>query len=399
MTYQESHPWLTFEVDIAKAPPELWIMLGECQSKCEHISWAPLLPEIQDKVHRLYLAKGSLATAAIEGNTLSEKEVMLQLEGKLKLPPSKEYLALEIKNIVSACNEVLGLMITKGTPDLTPERLRHFNAQILDRLDLDEGVVPGEFRSHSVGVSRYLAPKAEECESLVERLCCWLDSQTFQPREGMAILYAIIKAVLAHLYLVWIHPFGDGNGRTARLVEFEILIASGVPAPAAHLLSDHYNQTRTEYYRQLDKASGSGGDVIPFLLYAIRGLRDGLKGQLEAIRDQQWDVVWRDYIWQHFRDKTSQADVRRRKLVFALSKLSEPVPIAKLVEIDGRLGVAYGDKTGRTIARDVNELVQMKLVTKEKHRVRARKEAIFGFVPVGTDAAETWMRLLGMPKG
>jgi Fic family protein len=43
------------------------------------------------------------------------------------------------------------------------------------------------------------------------------------------IPYAILKAILAHLCLAWIHPFGDGNGRTARLVEFQILIFPGCP--------------------------------------------------------------------------------------------------------------------------------------------------------------------------
>lgn len=394
-TYQKTHPWLTFQVDLHKAPPQLWVMLGECQSKCEHISWAPLLPEIQGKLHQLYLAKGSLATAAIEGNTLSEQEVMLQLEGKLRLPPSKEYLAREIKNIVDACNRVLRLAMTNEMPRLTMERIKEFNAQILDHLTLEDGVLPGQVRSHAVGVSRYKAPPAADCEFLVETLCSWLNSETFVAPEGMSILYAIIKAVIAHLYLAWIHPFGDGNGRTARLVEFETLVASGVPAPAAHLLSNHYNQTRTEYYRQLDRASGSGGDIIPFLVYAVQGFRDGLKSQLEEIRDQQWDVVWRDHIWKHFRDKISPVDVRRRRLVFALSKLSDPVPISKLADLDVRLARAYGEKTERAVARDVNALLKMGLVVKEKNRVRAHKEAIFGFVPVGTDAAETWLRLLG----
>src|SRR5680860_933902 len=61
---------------------------------------------------------------------------------------------------------------------------------------------------------------------------------------------AIVKAIVAHLYLAWIHPFGDGNGRTARLVELQILLAAGFPVPACQLLSSHYNQTRAEYYRQ-----------------------------------------------------------------------------------------------------------------------------------------------------
>src|SRR5258708_25331431 len=96
----------------------------------------------------------------------------------------------------------------------------------------------------------------------------------------MKIIYGIIRAVIAHLYLAWIHPFGDGNGRTARLIEYRILLACGVPSPAVHLLSNHYNLTRTEYYRQLDRASGSKGEYIPFVEYAVQGFVDGLRQQL-----------------------------------------------------------------------------------------------------------------------
>jgi hypothetical protein len=54
----------------------------------------------------------------------------------------------------------------------------------------------------------------------------------------------LIAAVVAHVYFEWIHPFGDGNGRTGRLIELKLLLEAGVPQPAAHLLSNHYNATR-----------------------------------------------------------------------------------------------------------------------------------------------------------
>lgn len=69
------------------------------------------------------------------------------------------------------------------------------------------------------------------------------------------------------------------------MIEFHLLFAAGVPLPAAHLLSDHYNKTRTEYYRQLTFASRSGGDVLPFIRYALEGFLDGLRGQINLIRD------------------------------------------------------------------------------------------------------------------
>ncbi|MEW6533312.1 MAG: Fic family protein [Thermodesulfobacteriota bacterium] len=394
-TYERTHPWLTFDVDLRRAPAKLWIMLGECQSKCEHISWAPLLPETQKRLHQLYLAKGSLATTAIEGNTLSEKEVLLHLEKKLKLPPSKKYLAQEVQNIVDACNEILAKVETGEELRLSSEGTKAFNSQALRDLDLDDDVVPGEIRRHSVGVSRYKAPPHKDCDFLLAKLCDWLNGPTFAPAESTRIVSAVIRAVLAHLYLAWIHPFGDGNGRTARLVEFQILISSGVPAPAAHLLSNHYNLTRTEYYRQLDKASRSGGDVVSFLLYGVQGFLDGLRNQLDELRSQQWQVVWRDYVWGSFRERRSPSDERRRQLVFALSRSADAVPLSKVDELAPRLTKAYAGRTSKTLSRDVNALVSMGLVVKSKGKVRARKEAILGFLLVGTTAHETWREVMG----
>ena len=66
------------------ANQRLWAMLGECQSKSEHIASAPLDPEIARQVHIVYLVKGIRGTAAIEGNTLSEEEIRLQIEGRLR---------------------------------------------------------------------------------------------------------------------------------------------------------------------------------------------------------------------------------------------------------------------------------------------------------------------------
>jgi hypothetical protein len=66
--------------------------LGECSSICTHVSNIPLAPEEWREMHRVYLAKGVLATTAIEGNTLSEEDARKAVEGTLRLPESKEYL-------------------------------------------------------------------------------------------------------------------------------------------------------------------------------------------------------------------------------------------------------------------------------------------------------------------
>lgn len=184
------------------------------------------------------------------------------------------------------------------------------------------------------------------------------------------------------LYLAWIHPFGDGNGRTARLLEFHILLSAGVPSPAAHLFSNHYNQTRTEYYRQLDLASKSGGDIVPFTGYAVRGFVDGLREQLEKIWLQQWDVVWRNFVHEKFQNRNSPADTRQRHLALDIGDISDGVEVGKVTELTPRLAKAYARKTSKTVQRDLNELVQMGLITRDGRKVRARREVILAFLPL-----------------
>ncbi len=380
-TFERTHLWLSFRVDLRKAAPPLWLLLGEAASKCEHIAGVPLRPATAQSLHQLYLAKGALATTAIEGNTLTEKEVLARLQGKLKLPPSKEYLGREVDNIVTACNGI-GERLRNDDAALTTERVCEFNRQVLEKLALDEGVVPGKVRTHSVVVGNvYRGAPAEDCQFLLERLCEWLAGEDFAAPEGMEMVYAIIKAVAAHLYLAWIHPFGDGNGRTARLAEFQILLSAGVPTPAAHLLSNHYNQTRAEYYRQLDRASKSGGEIVPFIEYAARGFVDGLREPLRVIRDQQWDVAWRSFVHERFRDESGANAKRRRDLVLELSTAREPAAVGKITELTPRLAKTYAGISAKTLQRDLAAVEELGLIERKPEGVRAKRELILAFLP------------------
>ena len=268
-TYKKTHPWITFQLNLGHADMGIWTLAGEAKAKCEQIATLPLKPGLAEHLAGVYLTKGVKGTTAIEGNSLTEEQVKKRIEGTLKLPSSQEYLGQEIDNIVSAINGIAQRVKAEGSVKLDANLIKHFNRQVLDNVTLEPDVAPGEIRKYSVGIFDYRGAPGEDCEFLLDALCHWLNDDQFSfsgsyyKRETRIIL-AIIKAVLAHLYIAWIHPFGDGNGRTARLVEFLILFGSGVPDIAAHLLSNHYNVTRAEYYRQLDESSKSGGNVLPF---------------------------------------------------------------------------------------------------------------------------------------
>jgi Fic family protein len=383
---ETSHPWLTFHLDVERIPAAVWILLGEARSKCEHLAGVPLQPKTAQTLNQVFLAKGARATTAIEGNTLSEEQVRQQIDGTLKLPPSKQYLAKEVQNIIEAFNGLFRELPSGQSFALTIDRVCAFNAQVLRNLDTAPEVQPGAIRTHSVGVMGYRGAPAEDCRYLLQQLVDWLNEPSFQPDAEHGVIKPILAAILSHLYLAWIHPFGDGNGRTARLVEFAILVSAGVPMPAAHLLSNHYNETRSEYYRQLDMASRSGGDVIPFIRYAMQGFVDGLRDQINLIRDQQMQVAWINFVYDRLRTAEGGAAVvkRRRELIIELSapERRQPLTPEEISLLSPHLARLYAERTKKTLRRDLNELKNLGLVVADgTGRFRAHVEIIAAFLP------------------
>ena len=199
------------------------------------------------------------------------------------------------------------------------------------------------------------------------------------------VAMSILRAITAHLYIAWIHPFGDGNGRTARLMEFAILLSSGIPQPATHLLSNHYNLTRTEYYRQLRMAGRPDGGITGFFSYAIKGLRDGLNEQLGWIFQQGVDVSWEHYVYNEFKKmKNSPKNKRQRDLTIWLSAFGEPKSKEQILVARAN---EYGGKTEKTLSRDLNDLTKMGFVKKENSGYRANREKILEYIPYSSGSS------------
>ena len=365
--YQETHPWITFSFDASHLNHKIWLLLGEAQSKFEHIKGAPLLPDTITNMLRVYLAKGALATTAIEGNTLTEKEVEKRILGELDLPPSKEYLGQEIDNIVEAYNLIADrLLSSTDSEKLSVDLIKEYNRLVLRKLHLYADVIPGEIRTYSVGVARYRGAPPEDCGYLLEEYVAWLNDKFTFPAD-QRVVFGILKAIMSHLYFVWIHPFGDGNGRTARLIEFQILLSVGAPTIAAHLLSNHYNQTRTEYYRNLEVTSSSKGDISGFILYALQGFVDGLREEIKYIQDQQIIVHWINHIHNSFRDLNTEVEKRKRDLMLEIAKIGPgEFTVEQIHYGTPHIAEMYAKFSERTMMRDIDELVAMKLINKKQ---------------------------------
>lgn len=356
--------------------------MGECDAIVQAISNMPLKPKYRDRLLNVALIKGAQSTTAIEGNTLSEEDIE-KIQAGWKSPPSKEYLELEVTNILDAFNELLDEVIFKNQERIiTPELIKEFHHRVGQNLGEHLDAIPGEFRKNSRVVGNYLAPDYRNVESLVKKLCEWLQDEFQFSGGSQKFSTSVIQAMVTHVYIEWIHPFGDGNGRTGRLLEFYILLRAGLPAIVSHILSNFYNQTRSEYYKQLDSARKKE-DLTGFIEYAVQGFRDGLMENLKVIQQNQFNSFWHNYIYEAFSDvkyTKKEAFKRKRELMLnvPLNRLFSSNDVSMLTP---GLAKRYAHVGKPTVLRDLKELIGLDLLVKEGNKYRANIAILKAMMP------------------
>jgi len=339
-------------------------LLGECHALVHALTDIPLLPEYRQRLLNVSLRKGAQATTAIEGNTLSEEEIERLQEG-WSLPPSKEYLQIEVNNILYAFNTLLSEIVTEDKVCIiTPDLIKDFHLMIGRGLGEYFDAIPGRFRDDRRHVGPYLPPEHKYVPELVSKLCIWLERE-FHYKEGQDFSTAVVQAIITHIYIEWIHPFGDGNGRTGRLLEFYILLRAGLPSIVSHILSNFYNLTRSEYYRQIDKARKKR-DLTEFIGYALQGFRDGLKENLNIIQESQFSIFWQHYIYKTFADLkyTKKGAFKRKRALMLQMHLNKEFTVDEILELSPDIAKKYATYGRATVLRDLKELQELNLLRK-----------------------------------
>ena len=384
--YTTTHSFISYMLNLREASYKLWMLLGASESKCSHLAGIPLRPEKQAELNQISLRRGVRATTAIEGNTLSAEDVEKVYRGEaVAVPLSKQYQAQEVKNVLDVYNGIIKQIETGHGCEISLEVIKGDNALILRDIEHESHVIPGEIRTYPVLVGNsYKGAPAEDCEYLLVRLIEWLRADWGLGAEH-PLAEGILKAVLSHLYLTWIHPFGNGNGRCARVLEFRMLMRAGVPLTAAHLLTTYYNDTRDMYYRKLGVSSLKKDGELDFLEYAVRGFVDALDSQIRSILYEQLNVTWENYVHKNcFGGKLTSALRRRRDLLLEISDFPRTATLQDLrYRLSDNILKQYQGST-RMLMRDINYLEDRGLIHRTAEGYTAAKEVVRAFLPLST---------------
>lgn len=274
-----------------------------------------LPPDWRNQLDRLNRVRAVYGTTALEGNPLSEAEVSRQMEivetGSVRDDRHKiSREQLQIRNAGKA-QAWVKQRFYPNSPPLTLGDILLMHKMITDHSDVTNNV-PGELRTFSVQVGApdmggvHVGAPYDKLEQLMN------DYVTFITSRRLLAEHPVIRALLAHFFLVTIHPCGDGNGRVSRLLEAGILLQSGYNVHGFYGLSNYFYRNEREYKTLLQECRKTQPfDVTPFIRFGIDGFATELKGINNFIKAKLNRVVYRAMLVRAFNLRKS---VRRRFL-------------------------------------------------------------------------------------
>jgi Fic family protein len=233
----------------------------------------PFSPEVLNNLERWFLIELTYTSNALEGNTLTRLETAVVVEKGLTVGGKTLAEHLEATNHAAALRKVLEIA-RSPVSTLTEHILLDLHAMILRGLD---DVNAGRYRSIPVRISgsRVVLPNPAKVAGLM--------SDFFNDLMSMAGRHPVAIAAEAHYRLVTIHPFIDGNGRTARLLMNLILLQNGFP-PALIRTRD-----RVSYLKSLEKAQ-LGGSNEDYLKIISRSVERSFAIYFQAIGGEEPEV-------------------------------------------------------------------------------------------------------------
>jgi Fic family protein len=230
-------------------------------------SYRPLPEAAVRKLREQFGIEMTYNSNAIEGNSLTLKETFLVInEGlTIKGKPLRDH--LEAKSHTEALEYLYELVDKDRRSTLSERLIRELNQIVMRDIDKEWA---GRYRNSNViiGGADHTPPEAVVVPQLMQELIDWV-------RQNRKALHSVELAAVLHHRLVNIHPFFDGNGRTARLVMNVVLMQAGFPL-AVVLKND-----RKRYYRTLGEADRR--NYVPFVRFIAQAVQRSLDIYLKVL--------------------------------------------------------------------------------------------------------------------
>ncbi len=204
-------------------------------------------PAVLAELTRKARVRATHHSTRIEGNRLTLQEAEEVISNRRRQFHGRERDVTEVRNYWHALIRVEEW--AGKTRPVTEDAIRRIHAMVMNgRRSRPTPYRDGQnvIRDSLTGAIIYLPPEAQDVPALMSNMVVWINAAEKEP------LPAVIVAALAHYQFVSIHPYYDGNGRTARLLATFILHRSGYGLNGLFSLEEYHSQDLDAYYGALD---------------------------------------------------------------------------------------------------------------------------------------------------
>lgn len=314
-------------------------------------------PKVFFQLKHIFHTLESIGSARIEGNNTTIAEyIETKLTETKKVPPGIK----EIQNIEKAM-----AFIEDNVKEHSINRafVSEMHKMVVDGLlpppEGEGDHTPGEYRKSNLKIynSSHKPPEFLKVEDYMSELLDFVNKSDGQK-------YDLLKAAIAHHRFVWVHPFGNGNGRTVRLFTYAMLVKTGFNVNVGRIINPTavFCSNRNDYYANLSKADeGTDEGVLEWAEYVLKGLKEEIE-KIDKLTDYS-------FLRKEILLPAISHSVERKYITDVEAKILRKVIDNQVVQA-GDLKEFFVGKLNAEVSRQIKKLIDKKMLVPENEGTR-----------------------------
>lgn len=313
--------------------------------------------EVFFQLKNIFHTLESIGSARIEGNNTTIAEY---IETKLENSHDVSYGIKEIQNIENAMT-----FVEENVKDFPINRA--FVSKLHEMIVEDLPVPPDGEGDRNPGVYRKINPIILKSAHLPPD---WLNVDNYMQELFEFInhpdsqKYDLLKTAIAHHRFVWIHPFGNGNGRTVRLFTYAMLVKTGFNINVGRILNPTavFCSNRNDYYSNLAEADkGSDEGILIWVEYVLKGLKEEIE-KIDKLTDYS-------FLRKEILLPALTYSLERKYITEIEFKILKKVVEKQVIQASD-IKDLFADKASAEVSRQIKRLIEKRMLIPENVGVR-----------------------------
>jgi Fic family protein len=284
--YAQPKNWISYD------GPGIVNALAEAKGSVLSLQTVPYQRRWVEALQSIELKREVAGTSRIEGAEFTDRE----LEAAMEETP-EQLLTRSQKQAHAAVQTYRWITEVPSDKPITADLIREIHRRIVTGAD-DDHCPPGQLRRRDENVT-FGAPRHRGCEGGED--CERAFSEfTKAVQEEYRAHDPLIQAIAAHYHLAAMHPFMDGNGRTARALEALMLRRAGLRDTSFIAMSNYYYDEKTNYLSALAEVRQAAHNLTAFLIFALKGVALQSRRLLSEIQHEISKELFRNLMFDFF---------------------------------------------------------------------------------------------------